>query len=792
MSGPFEAHVGGGRRKPYLMYQPQIVPVQPMKKAGNLDKSVSGLFNGAPGAFGLQNGELDLSSSWVVGSITANNIIVNQLSAISSNLGTVTIGTGGSLSSGQSAYNTGTGFWMEYNGGTPRMSLGSSSAGLTWDGTTFTAKGVLNVTGSSSFTGAVSLGTGGSLSSGMTAWMVGTGWWLEYNAGTPRMAIGNPTTDYFNWDGTGVNISSTTGISVINTNNLNDNGNLGETATWGQINGIPITLAGYGITDGQQLLPIPSAVKSVLYGNGTAYSVTNATWSGGVATVTIGAHNIPVGATALVQNISPIGYNGTGLLITGITATTISYAVANNPGSYSSGGSVLNVLYFAPSWDETFDSYGDALGNTSVTSTVGVIWGNKTIAMPQPTAQVLQGGSVTIMMWASGYVNNDTVNINTAVALLQYSTDGGNTFSNSNNIYVTLPATSGARGALCPALTVNSVVPTGDIQVRCNVALSAGTNSMTFTNGKIMMLVLPNNEGYSIATITALAASVPGTAAGNCSATFPATTCTASATASVTASQGLPPYTVYSWAKVSGADSITAGATSRTATVSGTHTTSDAGATSTTTIACTVTDSQTYTTSSGSESGTTVTLILTASHGIPVGGKFNVSGCTPSGYNGTNLTALSGSTGTTLKYTAGAGLGVITVQGTVNNVHVTSSNCVVTLTYYRSYSAVTNSISGTNPKCTQSGGNSCTASAVLTNNPSGGDGAYTYSNVKTSGSSTAAVTAGATSQSFTVSDTHVVGTPASTSALFTGTVTDGHSNVGSGTKNITFQFWSNT
>lgn len=48
--------------------------------------------------------------------------------------GALTIGTGGSLGSGQSAYNTGTGFWWEYNGGTPRFSVGDGVHYLTWDG----------------------------------------------------------------------------------------------------------------------------------------------------------------------------------------------------------------------------------------------------------------------------------------------------------------------------------------------------------------------------------------------------------------------------------------------------------------------------------------------------------------------------------------------------------------------------------------------------------------------------------------------------------------------------------
>lgn len=56
--------------------------------------------------------------------------------------GQLTMGEKGVLSGGQDAYDSGTGFWLEYNSGTPRLSLGNSSGDkLTWDGSG------LNITG---------------------------------------------------------------------------------------------------------------------------------------------------------------------------------------------------------------------------------------------------------------------------------------------------------------------------------------------------------------------------------------------------------------------------------------------------------------------------------------------------------------------------------------------------------------------------------------------------------------------------------------------------------------------
>lgn len=61
--------------------------------------------------------------------------------------GALTIGTGGSLSSGQTNYNTGTGYWFDYNTGTPRFSIGDGSTNyMTWDGTTLSIAGTISVT----------------------------------------------------------------------------------------------------------------------------------------------------------------------------------------------------------------------------------------------------------------------------------------------------------------------------------------------------------------------------------------------------------------------------------------------------------------------------------------------------------------------------------------------------------------------------------------------------------------------------------------------------------------------
>jgi hypothetical protein len=73
---------------------------------------------------------------------------------------------------------------------------------------------------------------------------------------------------------------------------------------------------------------------------GTQYNVTAASWTGYVATLTIGGHSIKVNQIVGVSGITPSGYNVTAT-VTAVTGTTISFALGSNPGAYVSGGLVL-------------------------------------------------------------------------------------------------------------------------------------------------------------------------------------------------------------------------------------------------------------------------------------------------------------------------------------------------------------------------------------------------------------------------------------------------------------------
>ncbi len=106
--------------------------------------------------------------------IPAAGIVLDHLSALTAWTGDLTVDgelkieTGGYMHSGQTGYDTGTGFWMEYNAGTPRFSIGAAAGSrVTWDGTTLTVVGTVTATAGElqtlSVTGTLTLSGSGKL-----------------------------------------------------------------------------------------------------------------------------------------------------------------------------------------------------------------------------------------------------------------------------------------------------------------------------------------------------------------------------------------------------------------------------------------------------------------------------------------------------------------------------------------------------------------------------------------------------------------------------------------------------
>lgn len=73
-----------------------------------------------------------LTFNGTTGNITSvGNLALNGTATVGSG---ITVSTSGYLRSGQTSYATGTGYWLEYNSGTPRVSIGGSSKYLRWTG----------------------------------------------------------------------------------------------------------------------------------------------------------------------------------------------------------------------------------------------------------------------------------------------------------------------------------------------------------------------------------------------------------------------------------------------------------------------------------------------------------------------------------------------------------------------------------------------------------------------------------------------------------------------------------
>ena len=71
------------------------------------------------------------------------------------------------------------------------------------------------------------------------------------------------------------------------------------------------------------------------------FTVTTASWSASVATYTMAStFGTRVGEYITITGVSPSGYNVANAIITAITSTTISIAMASDPGAYSTGGSI--------------------------------------------------------------------------------------------------------------------------------------------------------------------------------------------------------------------------------------------------------------------------------------------------------------------------------------------------------------------------------------------------------------------------------------------------------------------
>lgn len=105
------------------------------------------------------------------------------------------------------------------------------------------------------------------------------------------------------------------------------------------------TLQNYGAYTSvmKDVLPL---IEAPAYGKWATNVITNATWTGGEATLTTtSSHGVIPGQYFQITGVSPTGYNGRFYALPGTTGTSLVYAVATDPGAYVSGGSLVQSLY---------------------------------------------------------------------------------------------------------------------------------------------------------------------------------------------------------------------------------------------------------------------------------------------------------------------------------------------------------------------------------------------------------------------------------------------------------------
>ncbi|MFA5936477.1 MAG: hypothetical protein WC822_01220 [Candidatus Paceibacterota bacterium] len=172
--------------------------------------SGSGLYydynTGAP-RFSLGNTSSSAGLAW---STAAGLEVKGTITATSGSFSGDVVVTGGNAGfrAGQTAYNTGTGFWLGNVGGSPRFSIGNGSTeNLTWNGSALTVRGTLNADdgylNTLSLTGPLTLTTSSSVIQSTGASYGSTGLFLGYSGAAYKFSLGNKLT----FDGSNLSIN---------------------------------------------------------------------------------------------------------------------------------------------------------------------------------------------------------------------------------------------------------------------------------------------------------------------------------------------------------------------------------------------------------------------------------------------------------------------------------------------------------------------------------------------------------------------------------------------------------
>ena len=132
--------------------------------------------------------------------------------------------------------------------------------------------------------------------------------------------------------------------------------------------------------------------------SGDAVSITGGSHTAGTTTIVTAGHSFEVGDVIDIAGVTPTAYNVSGVTITAVTATDISYEQASDPGAYTSGGTVSGTYFnnMSISWANTSavtaitgfnDNAPTSIPTAYFTVTIDADVG--TLHEPNPTAEII-------------------------------------------------------------------------------------------------------------------------------------------------------------------------------------------------------------------------------------------------------------------------------------------------------------------------------------------------------------------------------------------------------------------
>ena len=328
--------------------------------------------------------------------------------------------------------------------------------------------------------GGLELGTGGSLRSGATSFGVGTGWWMDYNGGTPQFRVGNPAGNRLSWNGTTLTIvGEGSGITNIDGGNIQTGSITATQITGSELSAIYADLG--SITGGQIVL-------------GSANKFWMNEGDDGV---------LAIGGT--VKGSAPFHVTSTGTLsATGATISGVITATSGSIGTLSVTGdlTVSTGKILAGSGDVTIDASG-ILINSGKLNQNKIRLGN---AQLYEDAADTSGHSVGYMMNTSVAASDREIRIgvdrnytqsylsilSTSAGVSTLSFDvGGSKFSVTNAGNATVAAGLNVGGAIAIGgdvtlyRTATNVLRTNDSFI-ADQGIYAGSGAITVTGGDII------------------------------------------------------------------------------------------------------------------------------------------------------------------------------------------------------------------------------------------------------------------------------------------------------------------